>query len=137
VRETLRDQLSAGIPFLGICLGLQALFERSAEAPDARGLGIFPGSIERFPLEARVPHMGWNEVTLAKPSRLLDPVARDRYFYFAHSYFLPPGPDTTLACDYGVSFTAAFERDQIFGIQFHPEKSGPLGLALLRQFLQL
>lgn len=137
VRETLRQQLREGVPFLGICLGLQALFERSAEASDVEGLGIFPGRIERFPLEARVPHMGWNDVAAVRPSRLFDDALSDGYFYFAHSYFLPVCHGTTLTCQYGIAFTAAFEADNIFGVQFHPEKSGPLGLALLRRFIRL
>jgi glutamine amidotransferase len=137
VREALVERLAAGVPFLGICLGLQALFERSTEAPEACGLGLFPGSVERFPVGARVPHMGWNTVTISTGSRLFDSSMEGPYLYFAHSYFVPPCPGATATCTYGQEFVAVFERDNIFGVQFHPEKSGPAGLALLQRFLQL
>lgn len=137
LRETLRERIMSGLPFLGICLGLQALFERSAEAPDCTGLGILAGDIERFPAEARVPHMGWNDITSVNPSRLIDASDGDRYLYFAHSYFAPVGSETTATCTYGEAFTAVLERDNIFAVQFHPEKSGPAGLALLRRFADL
>ncbi len=136
VRETLRQQLRSGVPFLGICLGLQALFERSAEAPEVEGLGLFPGTIERFPQEARVPHMGWSDITISRPSRWFPDPMPSRYVYFAHSYFLPVTEGTLATCCYGAPFTAAFASGHIFGVQFHPEKSGPLGLALIRRFIQ-
>jgi imidazole glycerol phosphate synthase glutamine amidotransferase subunit len=137
VREALRQRIAAGVPFLGICLGLHALFERSTEAPEATGLGIFPGNVERFPVGARVPHMGWNNVTIDPSSRLFDSAATEPYFYFAHSYFVPVCEGVTGTCTYGRPFVAVFERDNIFGVQFHPEKSGPAGLALLQLFAQL
>jgi imidazole glycerol phosphate synthase glutamine amidotransferase subunit len=137
VWEVLRQRLAAGVPFLGICLGLQALFERSTEAPGAVGLGLFPGSVERFPAGARVPHMGWNNVTIDPSSRLFDSSSAEPYFYFAHSYFVPVCEGTTATCVYGQTFVAVFERDNIFGMQFHPEKSGSAGLALLQRFVQL
>jgi imidazole glycerol phosphate synthase glutamine amidotransferase subunit len=137
VRETFRERLTVGIPFLGICLGLQALFEQSAEAPEAMGLGIFPGRVERFASPARVPHMGWSDVTLAPQSRLFPDSLERPFFYFAHSYFLPVCEGTAATCDYTRPFTAAFERENIFGVQFHPEKSGALGLSVLRRFIQL
>jgi glutamine amidotransferase len=137
VREALRKCLVGGVPFLGICLGLQALFERSTEAPGAAGLGLFPGSVERFPAGARVPHMGWNNVTVDPSSHLFDFSSTEPYFYFAHSYFVPVCEGTTATCVYGQPFVAVFECDNIFGMQFHPEKSGPAGLALLQRFVQL
>ncbi len=137
LRETLRDRIMSGLPFLGICLGLQALFEGSAEAPECIGLGILAGEIERFPVDARVPHMGWNDITNVNRSRLVDATGGDRYLYFAHSYFAPVRPETTATCTYGEAFTAVLERDNIFAVQFHPEKSGPVGLALLRRFADL
>jgi imidazole glycerol phosphate synthase glutamine amidotransferase subunit len=137
VHEALLQRLEAGVPFLGICLGLQALFERSTEAPEATGLGLFPGSVRRFPVGARVPHMGWNNVTVSPASRLFDSSSAEPYLYFAHSYFVPLCQGATATCTYGEPFVAAFERENIFGVQFHPEKSGPAGLALLQRFVQL
>jgi imidazole glycerol phosphate synthase glutamine amidotransferase subunit len=137
VRGTLQERLAAGTPFLGICLGLQALFEQSAEAPEAAGLGIFPGRVERFAAPARVPHMGWSNVTPAPAFRLFGDVAASPFFYFAHSYFVPVCEGTAAVCDYTAPFTAAFERDNIFGVQFHPEKSGAPGLDVIRRFIEL
>jgi len=136
LRQQLRERLVAGVPFLGICLGLQALFKGSAEAPDADGLGIFPGEVERFSAHGRVPHMGWNNVALIAPSRLLPTPLLDPFFYFAHSYFAPAVEGTTATCEYEGRFAAVVERENISGVQFHPEKSGPAGLALIRRFLE-
>ncbi|HSH39305.1 MAG TPA: imidazole glycerol phosphate synthase subunit HisH [Chthoniobacterales bacterium] len=136
VRDTLKERIGAGVPFLGICLGLQALFERSAEAPDAQGLGIFEGSVERFGAGARVPHMGWNTVRSVKPSRLLDS-GREPYVYFANSYYVPVCEATSATCTYGEAFTAVLESGNVFGVQFHPEKSGEVGLDIVRRFAAL
>lgn len=137
VREALLQRLGAGVPFFGICLGLQALFQRSTEAPEAAGLSLFPGTVTRFAAGSRVPHMGWNNVKADPSSRLFDPALTEPYLYFAHSYFVPVCEGATATCTYGESFVAAFERDNIFGVQFHPEKSGPIGLAMLHRFVQL
>jgi imidazole glycerol phosphate synthase glutamine amidotransferase subunit len=129
IRDMLVDKIASGTPFLGICLGLQALFETSEEAPEARGLGIFPGIVRRFPAHARVPHMGWGEVEWPKgqsPQR--------SFYYFAHSYYVPEGEYTSGNCFYEVPFTAALRQSNVFGVQFHPEKSGPEGLDILRRF---
>jgi imidazole glycerol phosphate synthase glutamine amidotransferase subunit len=134
VRDTLKQKLADGTPFLGICLGLQALFQNSAEAPDANGLGVFEGAVERFPVDARVPHMGWNTVTAVKPSKLLK---GEPYLYFAHSYYVPLCPQTAGTCTYTRPYTAVLESDNIFGVQFHPEKSGPAGLDIVRRFVEL
>lgn len=135
-RSQLRERLLAGVPFLGICLGLQALFEGSAESPDSAGLGIFPGQIERFSTRARVPHMGWSNVSLTGRSHLFPRPLDDPFFYFAHSYFVPVGEGTTAICEYETRFAAAVERENISGVQFHPEKSGSGGLALIRRFVE-
>lgn len=141
VRDTLIERIRAGVPFLGICLGLQALFECSEEAPDVAGLGLVPGRIRKFAGDMRVPHMGWNETEPragAAPSRLLRDLPAKAYVYFAHSYYAPMGPSTSAACDYGgIRFSAAIEQDKLFAIQFHPEKSGVIGQKLLGNFAEL
>jgi glutamine amidotransferase len=137
VRDALLERIRAGVPFLGICLGLQALFESSEEAPQERGLGLFPGEIRRFPATARVPHMGWNEIEPRNTARLLKNVATHPYLYFAHSYYAPVNEATAATCEYAVPYTAVLETKNIFGVQFHPEKSGPLGLQIVRNFVEL
>lgn len=136
VRKALLARLRAGLPFLGICLGLQALFERSDEAPEQAGLGLFPGAIRRFTGDVRVPHMGWNEVEARPDSKLLAGIAADPYLYFAHSYYAPVGPYTAATCSYTVAYTAVLEAGTLYGVQFHPEKSGPLGLRIVRNFVE-
>lgn len=136
VRGALRQRIASGVPFLGICLGLQALFERSAEAPDAEGLGIFPGSVERFPSGVRCPHMGWNTVARVKRSRLLAGFDREPHMYFAHSYYVPVCPETAGVATYALPYTAVLEAGNIYGVQFHPEKSGPAGLQVVRRFVE-
>ena len=136
VREPLAEQIARGVPFLGICLGLQALFESSEEAPEQKGLALFPGVVRRFPREARVPHMGWNELESLKDSRLLDGLSRP-YVYFAHSYYAPVVEATAASCTYTLPYTAVLEDRNIFGVQFHPEKSGPLGLRIVRNFVNV
>ena len=137
VRETLKERIGAGVPFLGICLGLQALFGGSEEAPELDGLGIFPERITRFKGAARVPHMGWNEIDPRGGSRLLRNLGPQPYLYFAHSYFAPVVDATAASCTYSVPYTAVLERGNLFGVQFHPEKSGPLGLRIVRNFVEL
>lgn len=137
VREALHERIGTGVPFLGICLGLQALFESSEEAPQERGLGLFPGEIRRFPATARVPHMGWNEIEPRHGAKLLADLAPHPYLYFAHSYYAPVNDATAATCLYTVPYTAVLETKNIFGVQFHPEKSGPLGLKIVRNFVEL
>jgi imidazole glycerol phosphate synthase glutamine amidotransferase subunit len=132
VRQTLSQRIADGTPFFGICLGLQALFETSEEAPEERGLGVFPGMVRRFPAHARVPHMGWNSLQLRRESKL---VTGDPFVYFAHSYYAPEGEYTSAACVYEVPYTAVLEQSNVFGVQFHPEKSGPAGLAMVKRFV--
>ncbi len=137
VRQTLIARIHAGVPFLGICLGLQCLFEESAEAPGERGLAIFNGKVKRFGEGARVPHMGWNNVDLIKPSKLLKGLPARPYLYFAHSYFVPVVSQTAAMCTYTVPYTAVLEEGNAYGVQCHPEKSGPLGIAIVRNFVEL
>lgn len=137
VRDALVRRIRAGVPFLGICLGLQALFEASQEAPEVAGLAVFEGRIRRFDGTARVPHMGWNELELKPGSKLLRDAGARPYVYFAHSYFAPVTSATAATCTYTVPYTAALECGNIFGVQFHPEKSGPIGLQIVRNFVEL
>ena len=137
VRDTLRERIQAGVPFLGICLGLQGLFENSEEAPEARGLGLFPGTVKRFPADARVPHMGWNEVTAVRACPLLEGAGAHPYLYFAHSYYVPETNVTAATCTYSVPYTAVLQSGNVFGVQFHPEKSGPAGLKIVSNFLKI
>ena len=136
VRDTLQETIRGGTPFLGICLGLQGLFESGEEAPEVQGLGIFKGQVRRFPHDARVPHMGWNELDVRPGSRLI-PEGASPFVYFAHSYYVPEVPDASALCTYEVRYTAALEAGNVFGVQFHPEKSGPVGLEIVRRFVEL
>ncbi len=138
VRQAFRERIAAGIPFLGICLGMQALFERSEEAPELEGLSIYPGEVRRFPAELRVPQMGWNQLELQARPRLLEKIGEHPYVYFAHSYYVPRRAAAERAaalCEYGIRYTAAIESGNVFGVQFHPEKSGAVGQQIVRNFL--
>ncbi len=137
VRQTFLERIRAGVPFLGICLGLQALFETSEEAPEARGLGLYEGTVRRFPLDARVPHMGWNSLDVRRSSLLLRGLPSRPFVYFAHSFYVPENPRAAATCTYEVPYTAALEAGNVFGVQFHPEKSGPVGLKIVRNFVEL
>ncbi len=137
LRAAIIERIRSGIPFLGICLGLQALFTDSEEAPEAAGFGIFPGTVRRFPADARVPHMGWNSLDVSPRSRLLKGLGQDPYLYFAHSYYVPLHDYAAASCTYTLPYTAAIEHGNIFGVQFHPEKSGPLGLKAVGNFVEL
>jgi imidazole glycerol-phosphate synthase subunit HisH len=137
VRDALIERIRAGVPFLGICLGLQALFEHSEEAPEARGLGLYQGTVRRFPADARVPHMGWNQLAVCGDSRLLAGLDARAFVYFAHSYYAPAIPQTAATCTYSLPYTAVLESGNTFAVQFHPEKSGPAGLRVMRNFVEL
>ena len=137
VREALLERIRAGVPFLGICLGLQALFESSEEAPEEHGLALYPGTVRRFAAGARVPHMGWNELEARPDSKLVRNLDARPFVYFAHSYYIPENERASALCTYGVRYTAVLECGNVFGVQFHPEKSGPVGLRIVRNFLEL
>jgi imidazole glycerol-phosphate synthase subunit HisH len=142
IREALSASIARGVPFLGICLGLQALYERSEEAPDLLGLNIFPGAIRALQDAPKLPHMGWNQIQSTRASRLLDGIAPDAFFYFAHSYAAVPDdaaamPEARATCSYGSKFIAVLEKDNIFAVQFHPEKSADAGRRVLQNFLQV
>jgi imidazole glycerol phosphate synthase glutamine amidotransferase subunit len=134
----LRAGIDSGVPLLGICLGLQALFTSSDEAPGDSGLALFPQNVSELPATERLPHMGWNQLRRVRPSALLEGVADDAYFYFAHSFAaLDAGEAAVAMCDHGAPFVAALERDRVFATQFHPEKSGPVGAAVLANFVRI
>jgi len=133
----LREAVSRGVPLLGICLGLQAMFATSDEAPGDTGLNLFPQNVSALPPTDRLPHMGWNQLRRVRESKLLEGVAPDAYFYFAHSYAALNAGDAGVAfCDHSASFIAVLEQDNVFATQFHPEKSGPVGAKVLANFVR-
>jgi imidazole glycerol phosphate synthase glutamine amidotransferase subunit len=137
-RKALRDRIDEGTPLLGSCLGMQLLFERSEESP-GEGLGILFGEVKRFVGGMKTPHMGWNTVTPKRGSLLLDGIKSGSYFYFVHSYYPKPADprDTLATTNYGVEFASIVERGNVYGAQFHPEKSGEAGARLLTNFAEL
>jgi imidazole glycerol phosphate synthase glutamine amidotransferase subunit len=142
LRESLIATIERGVPFLGICLGLQALFENSEEAPDLHGLEILSGSVRVLNGAVKLPHMGWDQLQAKAGSRLLEGIDSEAYFYFAHSYAVPyraekPGLKTRATCSYGGEFVAVTETENIFAVQFHPEKSGDAGQRVLENFLRI
>jgi len=135
---SLRGAFDAGVPMLGICLGLQAMFASSEEAPGEPGLGFFPERIRALPANVKSPHIGWNQLRRVQNSKLLRGIQDDAYFYFAHSYAaLASAEFTVAACDHGFPFAAVIERHNLAAVQFHPEKSGETGAQLLHNFLEL
>jgi imidazole glycerol phosphate synthase glutamine amidotransferase subunit len=139
LREPLLEVIGRGAPFLGICLGLQALYESSDEAPALPGLRLLPGRVQALPATVKLPHMGWNQVQSRGASRLLAGIENAAYFYFAHSYaaLAGAGADAVATCTHGTSFVAVIEKDNLYAVQFHPEKSGTPGAWVLQNFLRL
>ena len=139
--EVLREIAAKGTPLLGICLGLQLFFESSEETPGVEGLGLLPGKIVRIPDKEgfKIPHMGWNSIQINPASRLLKGIEEGAYVYFVHSYYLQAENETDVAAttDYVVNIHAAAEHENIFATQFHPEKSGEIGLRILKNFIEL
>jgi imidazole glycerol phosphate synthase glutamine amidotransferase subunit len=133
----LRQGMEEGKPFLGICLGLQALYEGSEEAPGVAGLGILPGRVTRFEGVFKVPHVGWNELQIRRPSKLLDRLSPSSFVYYCHSYYCQVNENTTAVAEYGQTFAAVVEEGNVFAVQFHPEKSGEAGLRVLENFLEM
>ena len=137
LRESISTAIRRGTPFFGICVGMQWMFEGSEESPETAGLGLLEGRCERFPAEVKSPHVGWNSLEVRSDSRLFRGVEQSPFVYFTHSFRCPLGSDTTACCEYGGSFSAAVERDRVFGVQWHPEKSGEVGLRVLANFCAL
>jgi imidazole glycerol phosphate synthase glutamine amidotransferase subunit len=137
LRQPLIEAVGRGAAFLGICLGLQALYESSEEAPALKGLGLMSGRVTRLPENVKLPHMGWNTLKTIRTTRLLDSVSSDAYFYFAHSFAAPAvGQESAAVSEHGREFIAVLERENICAVQFHPEKSGAAGAQVLRNFLR-
>ena len=136
--EPLRAAFQAGVPILGICLGLQAMFASSEEAPGDKGLGFFPrDEVRALPTNVKSPHIGWNQLRRTQSSMLLRGIPDDAYFYFAHSFAAPASVEPTVAaCDHGFPFSAVLEQGSLRGVQFHPEKSGQTGAQVLSNFLE-
>ena len=137
-KDVIYEHIDDGKPFLGICLGLQVLLSSSDEAPGVKGLDVFKGHVARIPEGRKIPHMGWNQITLSKDCPILEGVD-GRDFYFVHSYHAVLDDDENLSAtaDYGFDVTAAISKDNVFATQFHPEKSGEHGLRILRNFVDL
>jgi imidazole glycerol phosphate synthase glutamine amidotransferase subunit len=140
LRRALLDAIARGVPFLGICLGLQALYSSSEEAPSLSGLNLFSGSVRSLPATVKLPHMGWNRLRVQQASQLLAGLSDSDYFYFAHTYAAAPSPlsnEVVATCSHGADFAAVLEHKNILATQFHPEKSGAAGARLLQNFLSV
>ena len=140
-KEVVKETAGSGKPFLAICVGLQLLFDSSEESPGAEGLKIFPGKIRRIPATdgLKVPQIGWNSLHIERKSRILDGVDEGAFVYFVHSYYLESAEEEPViaSTEYAAHIHAAVERDNVFATQFHPEKSGKVGLAILRAFCEM
>jgi len=134
MRAPVLDAIKSGKPFLGICVGMQWLFAGSTEAPETPGAAIFTGKCSRFPASVKSPHVGWNQIEISSGSRLLEGVSNGAFVYYTHSYRAPVVAETVACTNYGGVFSAAVERDNVFGVQFHPEKSAETGLKILENF---
>lgn len=138
LREAVLGGIERGVLFLGICVGMQWMLASSEEAPDVHGLALWPGECSRFPAGVKSPHVGWNDLRIRNnASQLLRGVESGAFVYFTHSYRVPLLKATAAECEYGGGFSAVVEQDNLFGVQFHPEKSGSVGLAILKNFCDL
>jgi glutamine amidotransferase len=140
ILETLSNSILKGIPYLGICLGLQLLFTESEEGNGSQGLNIIKGKVKRFVNNMKIPHMGWNQIKIRnKKCKILEEIPDNSYFYFAHSYYAIPEDKHVIVAttDYGIEFVSIIQKGNILGTQFHPEKSSELGLKIIKNFCQL
>ena len=141
LESVIRQIVDKGTPFLGICLGLQLMFEESDETPGVKGLGLLPGKILRIPEgeDLKIPHMGWNSLHFTKDTKLFKGIKEGAYVYFGHSYYLKAEEEDMVAAttEYGVCIHAAVEQGNVFACQFHPEKSSDVGMAILKNFISL
>ena len=140
--DMLKNRIEEGVPFLGICLGLQLLFTEGTEHGSFKGFGLISGKVIRFPSSVKVPHMGWNQVaykTKEAENTIFDNIKDEEYFYFVHSYYVKPDDESIILSmtDYGIEFASAVKKGNIYGVQFHPEKSSTLGLNIFRNFVKL
>jgi len=143
--QPIKDAINGGKPFLGLCLGLQLLFERSEEAPGVKGLGVLKGEVKRFKLKGlKVPHMGWNSIKVTRSpghrvTRIFKRVPDGSYMYFVHSYYVKPKEKKVVltTTNYGIDFASGVRKDNVYAFQFHPEKSQALGLKILKNFVEL
>lgn len=134
VQAEIAVAVNRGTPFLGVCVGMQWMFDGSAEAPQIAGSRMLPGQCQRLPDTMKLPHVGWNHLEIDSTSKLFQGIPQSSLVYFTHSYYVPANESTVASCLYGQRFSAAVERNNIFGVQFHPEKSGEVGLKLLANF---
>ena len=137
LHEPLRRRIAANKPYLGICLGLQALYEASEEAPEIPGLGFLPGRVKRFEGIDKVPQVGWNQLQIWRAENLFKGVVEGSFVYYCHSYYGPVTEEAVAVTEYGQTYAAGIERGNIWAVQFHPEKSGEVGLQVLKNFLEL
>jgi glutamine amidotransferase len=137
LRVPILDSINSGNPFLGICVGMQWMFEGSTESQTAKGLGLLQGECKKFPMNVKSPHVGWNRIRKLRESRLLRNIDDGAFVYYTHSYLGPVRAECAAVTEYGGEFAAAVESENIFGVQFHPEKSGEAGLCLLKNFAEL
>jgi len=138
LREAIASAIQREVPYLGICVGMQWMLESSEEAPSVKGLAVWPGACEHFPAHVKAPHVGWNQLEISNSSsRLFRGIPPRSFVYFTHSYRVPVIEATVAETEYGGRFSAAVEKDHLFGAQFHPEKSGTVGLKLLENFCNL
>ncbi|MFC1768374.1 imidazole glycerol phosphate synthase subunit HisH [Nanoarchaeota archaeon] len=137
--EPLIKRIKEGTPYLGICLGLQLLFEKSEESPNIKGFGILKGEVKKLKGKFKIPHIGWNSIKKVKDSELLEEIKEDTFFYFVHSFVGVPKDESIIltTTEYGKDFVSGIEQDNITAFQFHPEKSGKTGVAILRRFCEL
>lgn len=139
IKNRIVNLIENNVPILGICLGMQLFFEKSEESPENPGLNLLDGVVVKFPENVKIPHMGWNTIEAVRPSELLEGVSEKDYFYFVHSYYAVPKDSSIIIAktEYGVKFPSVVTKNNIFGVQFHPEKSGESGKKIIKNFLKI